>query len=304
MARIHFSNLHPTRMLKILVPVDLTDNNYKTIHYVLSLSNAVPEARILLIHCFQDYLAEANNSDFTLPSEQTASEAITEQVLNRNEAEAEELLDELYNYVKSINKKQHTHIERVLMFGMPEDLIPEEAERFKPDLIVMGTKGEASLSRNFFGTITTSIAKKAEVPVLTIPETYTGTNISRVLYATDFDKTDAMALHKLQQLLQPYNPAIVCAHVADDDSPANHQKLETLQQQLQQKATGNLRYILLQSNDVATALQTFVIDQHIDLLALTTRSRSLLENLFHPSLAKKLVLDSQVPLLIFHSSHD
>jgi nucleotide-binding universal stress UspA family protein len=288
-------------MFKILIPVDLTESSYKACNYALSLCDQAQEAQVVLFHCYQDYLDEPTDLGFDF-SEQTPSEMVTDHVLRRNQVDAQDKLDELYNTMRKINKNPRLQLERVFMYGLPEDCIPEEIQRFKPNLLVMATKGESNMARTFFGTISTNIAQDVRVPVVTVPETYEGSGIRRVLYATDFDKADTKALEHLQLLLQPFGAVIECVHVADDPDEKDNARLEELRNKLQQTATANLTYTLLEGDDVADALQKFVSEQAIDLIALTTRSRTLLGSLLNPSLTKRMVLESQVPLLIFHAS--
>ena len=288
-------------MFKILVPVDLTESSYKACNFALMFANQAQEATMVILHCYQDYLEEPNGEGMFSESNAT-SEIITDHVLRRNQTDAQERLDELYQTLKAVNKNPYLHLDRVFMYGMPEDLIPEEVQRFKPNLLVMATKGESNMARTFFGTISTSIAKDINVPMLTVPETYEGTTIKRVLYATDFGKEDTQVLESLQQLLQPFSPVIECVHVADELSKSDHQKLEELRSKLQKSAKTNISYTLLDGDDVSDALQKFVSEQAIDMVALTTHSRTLLGSLLNPSLTKRLVLESQVPLLIFHAS--
>ena len=51
---------------------------------------------------------------------------------------------------------------------------------------------------------------------------------------------------------------------------------------------------------VATAIQDYVQFQNADLVVMTSRPRSLLGRLFHPSASKKLSLETTVPLLVLH----
>ncbi|MEJ8756094.1 universal stress protein [Pontibacter sp. H259] len=288
-------------MFKILIPVDLTESSYKACTYALSLCDQAQDSQVVLFHCYQDYLDEPTDSDLGL-SEQRPSEMATDRVLRRNQVDAQDKLDELYNTLRKVNKNPRLQLERVFMYGLPEECIPEEIQRFKPNLLVMATKGESNMARTFFGTISTNIAQDVKVPVVTVPETYEGTGIRRVLYATDFDKADTKAMEHLQLLLQPFGAVIECVHVADNPDEKDNARLEELRATLQQTATSNLTYTLLEGDDVADALQKFVSEQAIDMIALTTRSRTLLGSLLNPSLTKRMVLESQVPLLIFHAS--
>lgn len=285
-------------MFRILVPVDLTESTLKVCDFALAFSRLAPHTQMVLLHCYQDYLDE-DTSDNAFGDNLTRSEHITDRVLHRNLQEAESKLDKLYHDIKKTHRS--LQLERVLMYGLPEECITQEVQRFKPNLLVMATKGESNIARTFFGTISTKIAQDVKVPVLTVPETYEGTTIKRVLYATDFDKADPAALNTLQQLLQPFGAAIECVHVSDEPDSEEHNKLEELRKELQLTAASNINYTLLDGDDVADALQKFVTEQTIDVVALTTHSRTLLGSLLNPSLAKRMVLESQVPLLILHA---
>ncbi|PRY13140.1 nucleotide-binding universal stress UspA family protein [Pontibacter ummariensis] len=295
-------------MFRVLVPVDFSDSSTLAGQYALHIAAATRGARLLLLHCYQDYMLDAENANgsselgagFSL-----ASEAITDEVLNRNQRDEQGLLDELFEELQHKARRiaPQVEVERAFIYGLPEDVIPEEITRFRPDLMVMGTRGSSNLARSFFGTITTKMVQEVSVPVLTIPQQHKGTALERVLYATDFNQTDLQALDALQHLLHPFAPRIICVHVTSESEKQDRQELDKLQQKLEARVqTDNVRFMLLQGDDVAEALQQFVAEQQVDLVAVNNQKRSMLDSVLHPSLTKKLVLETQVPLLVFHSN--
>lgn len=290
-------------MYKILVPVDFTNDSNKASHYALSLAVAAPQAQLLLLHCFQDYLADAD-ADIPPPLEMTASEEIAERVINRNVTEAEDQLEDLYQQLRAeaATRNIHTHVERAFIHGLPENVILEEARRFKPNLVVMGTKGEVNLARAFFGTVTTKIVQELSIPVLTVPGTYQHTKLSKVAYASNFDEADTKTISQLQQLLEPFKPQLLCIHISKNGNRQDQQKLDALREKLAKDYPQvSIAYTLQEGDNVAKALQDYVQEQQINLLALTTHKRNGLSNILNPSLAQKLVLESEVPLLVFHT---
>jgi nucleotide-binding universal stress UspA family protein len=287
-------------MLKILLPVDFSEGTYKTCKYALQLCTSGMGAHLLLINCFQDYLADAD-TDVVLPLDQTPSVVIAEDVIHRNETAAFEQLENLFNELQaSLPPDCNIYLERKMIHGSPEDCIPEQLKEFKADLLVMHTDGESGLGRSIFGTITTKMVDEVKVPVLTVPKEYTRPGINKVLYATDFDAADVEAVQQLRHLINNQETPIICVHIADDTYKRDKEKLIQLQQQLQQSRINNVRFILLPGNDVADALLNFVQEEQIDLISLTNRDHSIWNNLFNQNLTKKLVLESQIPLLIFH----
>ncbi|MFD2513722.1 universal stress protein [Pontibacter locisalis] len=292
-------------MLKILIPVDFSDESEEASLYALHLAVASQQAQLLLLHCFQDYLADAE-PDILTPVPTTASEEITERVIYRNEEEAQDQLEELYGQLQreAHQMGSQVYIERTFIHGLPEEKISEEAKRFKPDLVVMGTKGESNIARSFFGTVTTKVVQELKVPVLTIPVAYQGAHLRKVAYATDFSKTDSKSIMQLQRILEPFQPLIYCVHISDNKNPReDREKLKQLREKLQQNAPNQkLEYTLLEGDDVAEALQKFVHHEAVDVLALTTHERGMFSKILSPSLAQKLVLHSEVPLLVFHDA--
>jgi len=135
-------------MYKILLPVDFTEGTNQACDYALNLTRSLPQAQLLLLHCHQDYLADA---DEIPPAPMTASEAQAERILHCNEATAGERLETLYQELLQEAKAigQHVLVERALVHGFPEDKIVEEAQQYKPDLVIMSTKGESGLARSF-----------------------------------------------------------------------------------------------------------------------------------------------------------
>jgi nucleotide-binding universal stress UspA family protein len=289
-------------MFRILIPVDLSEASYKACLYAIQLAAAVPDAKLLLLHCFQDYLGDTE-PDIATDAHLTPSEQITEAVLRRNESEAQQHLEELY---KDLLHRTRTagytlRLERTFIHGLPEDEILEQIERFRPALVLMSTKGEYNLSRAIFGTVSTKVMEDSNVPVLCVPANYEGNGISKVLYATNFGKTDVEDMEQLRSLLQHLQPMIYCVHISNDPEE-DREKLLALQQKLQNGApSSDIRYALLEGHDVAESLQDFARGEGIDLLALTTRERRTLDSLFHPSLAKKMMLHARLPVLVFHS---
>ena len=293
-------------MFRILVPVDFEEGTSQASHYAFRLAAAAPQAEVLLLHCFRDYLAGPWHEPVDENSSPAMdSEEVTSRVLQRNEAEERGKLEALHQELQSSTHGKEVLLTTAFVNGLPEDVIPVEAQRFQADLMVMGTAGEDSLSRSLFGTVTTKMAEEAKVPVLSVPLQARVQRLARVLYATDFDDADAQAIADLHQLLAPFNPHILCLHITYGAATAQDQeKLNQLEAAVKdvRPAATNIRYSLLEGNsDVDEALESFVENERVDLLAVTNRKRTFLDSILHPSLTKQLVLEAEVPLLIFHS---
>lgn len=289
-------------MYRILVPVDFSEGSAKASRYALQLAAGVAGAKLLLLHCFQDYLADTA----TFPASAAGlnpSEQIAERVLHRNELEAQEQLEKRYHDLlhEARSRGSNLHIERSFIHGLPEEEIPKQTERFRPNVVVMSTRGESGIGRAVFGTVSTKVLEQTQAPILTVPVPYIGSIPTRILYATNFAKTDVHGIHRIRQLFCHLQPVLYCVHIADDPEE-DREKLLQLQHNLQHAAPeSDIRYALLEGDDVARSLQDFARSESIDLMALTTQERSTFESLFSPSLAKKMVLHAQLPVLVLHA---
>jgi hypothetical protein len=58
---------------------------------------------------------------------------------------------------------------------------------------------------------------------------------------------------------------------------------------------------LIEDEDVYHGISEFAKINNINLLSLTTQKRGIFEKLFKPSLFKKILQESSLPMLIFHA---
>ena len=127
--------------------------------------------------------------------------------------------------------------------------------------------------------------------------------VNSILYATDFDDSDFKALRKLMTLIRPFNMKIYCIHIASDTSNTfDRIKMESLKDHLMKEyGDYNVLCDLIEHDDVLEGLEDYIDEKDIDMIALTTHKRGVFEKLFNPSLAKKMLFHTNIPLLVFHS---
>ena len=104
-------------------------------------------------------------------------------------------------------------------------------------------------------------------------------------------------------LVRPFNMIIHVAHISVDDSEGLDQaRMANIKRHLEEQYEG-YRFIcdVIRHEEVIQGLQDYIERKEIDLLALTTHKRGVIERLFNPSIAKKMIFHSYVPLLVFHS---
>lgn len=196
--------------------------------------------------------------------------------------------------------------EYILKVGEAEDDILSYITIHPPRLIVMGIRGGDAQSDELIGTTTAGVIFNSKVPVLAIPEMTPDNwlqNFHKVAYATIFESNDFIAIDRLIKLMAPFDTKVVCLHVDQGNNQLlDHAMLEGMKEALCEKypqATFDCH--LVHHKNLPEAIDHFVQDNQIDVLALTTHRRNLITRLFNPSIARKMVLHTKTPLLIFHA---
>ena len=60
-------------------------------------------------------------------------------------------------------------------------------------------------------------------------------------------------------------------------------------------------HTVLDDGDLLLAIEKFVRDKQIDLIALTTYKRNILARILNPSIAKRMLFHTDTPLLVMHA---
>ena len=170
----------------------------------------------------------------------------------------------------------------------------------------MGTRGSKLEGLRSFGSVTAQVIHKLNIPVLAVPHDYDAMQFDgpkRVLYATDFDSTDYSALRRLVSFVKPFRSKVYCVHVALENSEAlDEVQMRQIKNYIYDSlGEQNVECGLLESYDLQKSLEDFIREKRIDVLAMTTHKRSLFERLFRPSLTKKFLFQTQIPLFVFQA---
>lgn len=104
----------------------------------------------------------------------------------------------------------------VVSVGVPADALLRFSEEHGADLLLIGTQGEAPLSRRLLGSVANRVIRGARCPILTVPARglpHEGHN-KRVLVATDFSGASAEALSLAGALARTEGADLDVLHVA------------------------------------------------------------------------------------------
>ena len=287
---------------RILVPVDFSGISFDACRFAVSLA-AKYKAEVKLLHIFYNPAI-----DVSPYADHYSYQIKLVESLREIEKSARENMLKLQHKLKTWCINEDLALVRVtakLLNGFSTDEILEYSKTYRPALIVMGTRGLTLNNYKAFGRVTNTIIENSEVPVLALPA---GTiksieEIKSLMYATDFDPSDYSVLNRLIQMLAPFNIKIHCVHISFvEKKPWDSVKLDELKEHLSTEYEGvDICFNNLVSDNIVTGIETYIRDNNIEALAVTTHKRSLLEKIFIPSVSHKIYSETGKPLLVFNA---
>lgn len=288
---------------KILVPVDFSEASMKSCTYAIGLAGKL-KAEIKLLHVYYNPVIDMAPFDTS-----HAYQINLINYLHEAEQHARHQLVQLSKELKNTVKKNKSNIKITysLANGIAADEIIEASKKFKPGLIILGSQGIGHQSGSLLGSVTAKIIGKTSAPVLAIPENskFTGfDNLKNILYATDFDSTDHLALSKLINMLHPFDVNLFVAHISIGiKKPWQKVKMDGLKQTISKEFKNEkVQYDIIVSDDLINGLEMYMRNNAIDAIALTNHNRSVLARFFTPSITKMLLSRVNKPLLVFKSA--
>jgi nucleotide-binding universal stress UspA family protein len=287
----------------ILVPVDFSNYSLKAAMVGFDIAEKLG-ARMVLYHSSPqpEFLTIPYSDVIVYDSALYLNYELTEKETSEK---FENFLNELTAKIDLVRWKK-AKPEYIVKVGEAMDDILAYIDIHPPKLVVMGIRGGNAQSEDLIGSTTAGVIFNSKVPVLALPEMTRDNwleNFKSIAYATNFDASDFKIIDRLMKLLTPFNSRVVCLHVdQNNNSRLDEARLEGMKQALREKyPRSSFECHLLQGNNFSDAVENFIKQNQIDVLALTTHKRNMLTRLFNPSVTRRMVLHTQTPLLIFHA---
>ena len=266
----------------LLVPVDFSPISQTAFKYALYIAKKTA-AKITLLHSYV--------VDFGLPMPSVGTYEILKIRRENSELGLKKMLESADNSGVLVETRSEV--------GIPWDTICEIAKKENFDAIVIGTKGEHNAAENFFGSVTTHVIKNAHCPVWVVPEGTVAKPIQHIAYATALSADNSDTVSDVIELARQLDSAVHCVHIntRHTDDMLEVANFEELIQVKDNSVV--VDFTQIENDQVEEALEQFVKERNIDVLALLRPHRSLFERIFHRSQTRKIALSSEVPLYIF-----
>ena len=213
---------------------------------------------------------------------------------------SEEKLAELKRNIQTLTGNQLTVYTESKLGDLTEEL-EKLSKTYHPFAIVMGTRGVTGVGRFFLGSNTISVIKHLEVPIFVIPPGVVFKTFRKVGLTSDLrDVIDATPVAPIRALVNFFNADL---HVLNVDfkrrgftpyTPEETMNLDSLLSGM------NPVYDFIEHESVEVGISEFAEKNNIDLLITLPKKHSAIEQLFEPSTTRKLIHQTNIPIMCIH----
>ncbi len=275
-------------MKNILCPVDFSEVSLNAIEFATRLAIA-HHCNLILLNVFTE-------NDFNQILE-------TEHINKEYNEKLELAVSKLKLIAKKINETEKKSgllkCDYLLKSGKLSDSILEVVEENKIDLIVMGSTGITSLEEKYIGSQTLDLIENAPCSVFVVPEGISFAKIKKIVYATDYQEEDKIAIQQVISLATVLKAFVEVLHVSHAETEIN----KALYQEFVDEIKTFTHYDKLSFHrqvfsKTTTGLKEFMHEEQADLLVLLSKKRNFFENIFHHSITKDLYEFSDFPFMV------
>jgi len=150
------------------------------------------------------------------------------------------------------------------------------------------------------GTLTAQVIRKVKWPVLTVPKEARYQPFKKMVFATDYEKFDS-SIEQFLSFAKSFDAEAIILHDNIDEGyfePAHFENYKKTAERL--AGYEKLHFEFFSSADVLKCVNDYIREHDIDLLAMLTHKKHLLDKFFEKSYTCQMVMHTKVPLLAFH----
>ncbi|MEQ8907753.1 MAG: universal stress protein [Vicingaceae bacterium] len=274
-------------MKHILYPTDFSENSEHALPYAMELARLF-QAEVTLFNSYKLPYSKSN---------------LLVSMTDRMKKDSADGLKKLKEKVLSDPAYKNLNISVESRSGGFVSLIPNVAEDFNSDLIVMGTKGASGLKEMFIGSNTLEVIQTTHCPVLAIPENAKDAQrrkFNKIAMATDLRKVDdPKQLDTLFEIAKICRAPVEFVNVIRPEDEIDDEERSKQVLVLEEMAKGVSTSIHFTTNsDIIDGLSDYINHKEPDLFAMLSRKHSLFERLFTKSITNKLSFRTEIPLLV------
>lgn len=275
-------------MKKILCPIDFSEVSLNALEFAVSIGEK-QKSDITLLNIFTP-------ADFNKILKTDDISVKYEQLLEMAEQKLQAIQKEI------INISQHRGLascDYLLKSGKVVDVLRDISKEQDYELIVTGTTGHSRYDRKYLGGKAEEIIEETPVSVLCVPEAINFHGINKIVYATDYQEEDKLAIQQLIKLVNVLDAQLTILHVSHHDDTIDKTVYEEFVKELK-KFTKDFSptFDRLVFKHVASGIDEYMKQNEADLLVLLKKKKNFLTSLFQTSLTQHLGKFTDYPLMV------
>ena len=269
---------------------DFSQNSKNAFAYAIQFAKQY-NAEISLVHIYR--MPGSYNDPYKEYTEQQEKIEITA---------AHNRLERMYE-----SYREEGDIMRRVSYKLVQDPSPlrgiiETVIKDQPDILMLSTLGDNVAGVSLFGKIIKRLVRECPIAVLTIPPEAKFRDISNVLFTTNYDKSDLLAIKQLVYLLDPIKPKINIVHVRTYSEVEVDVNTETFWELVKAEIDyEKIQYKVMSGSNVYNRLNEYIIANQPNLLVMKDKDNGIWYDLFHIDLIKRMEFHSSTPVLTFNA---
>jgi nucleotide-binding universal stress UspA family protein len=272
-------------MKTILAATDFTQAAHNACVYAAALAKEY-KARLILFSAYQP---------LPFPPTEVPLGVIIEDIKSATELELRKAVSALQLLHNDIE------IETMSSEGPAVNEIIIAAKEIGADIIVIGMKDHGKGFRKVFGSTVTTLARKSLLPLLVVPEGAGFVKLNTIALANDHDANagaDQHLLDMLRDLGERFSSKLYLVRIVKNQFQESYETFNRPLRLAGMVKSLNPVYECFEGRVQEKALNQFIMEHDIDMLALLPHYHSMADRLFSKSTTRSMIFESQVPLLI------
>jgi len=181
--------------------------------------------------------------------------------------------------------------EVIIRYGYLKDWVEQVSSIKAPDLIVMGTKGENNIGSKLMGSVTESIIRTLQYPVLAVPATSADKPLYRLSICTAKDELPkADFIKTMVANLKMENTRVEVLRVLTSEEEKAPRSVSLEKQEIPVESIRN--------TNVVEGINAYLDTAEVDMLCVYHSHTSRLDYLFNRSITKTICAKVELPLLV------
>ncbi|WP_321437064.1 universal stress protein [uncultured Bacteroides sp.] len=285
---------------KILIPVDFSDYSMRACEFGFGFAKTF-DTEVVLLHVYftPRYMPSIPYNDVF--SYQGPDEESIKNIIKKVNEDLNNLSVKIKSKIDS-GEFPNVKFTCVLKEGIPEEEILKYAKNSSPSIIVMGTRGKNKKDADIIGSVTAEVIDRSRAIVFVVPEKtpfkiFNG--VKKLAFITNFDQRDLIAFDSLMKKMTAFNFSVTLIHLTTLKDTWNEIKLAGFKEYFHKQYPDiQIHYEVVMDDNLGQNLDSFIQQNSIDVIAITSYKRNMFARLFNPSIAMKMIFHTDTPLLV------